>query len=216
MPALQANPPSKGPEEPLSVLELVLLHNLKTRMTDKELSNLTKVDRKTITEVMDSMYERDYLGEDSKPTEKGFNVLNRSDVPVKKEEPIELTDLESLLLKNAGSRKNDRELSQSLNVDLKTVTEKMDKLYGMELITDEGFLTEKGFNVLYRAALDSRTAAMMPEAGQPGNLSENERAPPRTVVIQREIVKVPCKYCGSLNDIAGAQTCARCGARVSV
>ena len=33
-------------------------------------------------------------------------------------------------------------------------------------------------------------------------------------VIQREIVKVPCKFCGNLNDLATAKFCSGCGAPV--
>ena len=40
----------------------------------------------------------------------------------------------------------------------------------------------------------------------------NPDVPTRTVVIRREIVKVPCKYCGTLNEIATAKTCSNCGA----
>jgi len=33
-------------------------------------------------------------------------------------------------------------------------------------------------------------------------------------IIQREIVKVPCKYCGNLNDLATTRVCPSCGAPV--
>jgi Zn finger protein HypA/HybF involved in hydrogenase expression len=33
-------------------------------------------------------------------------------------------------------------------------------------------------------------------------------------VIQREIVKVPCKFCGNLNELATARFCPSCGAAV--
>ena len=33
----------------------------------------------------------------------------------------------------------------------------------------------------------------------------------QTVIIQKEIVKVPCKYCGVLNEVT-AGTCSNCGA----
>lgn len=35
-----------------------------------------------------------------------------------------------------------------------------------------------------------------------------------TVVIQKEVVKVPCKYCGALNDIVAQKTCSNCGAAI--
>jgi rubredoxin len=34
----------------------------------------------------------------------------------------------------------------------------------------------------------------------------------QTVIVQREVVKVPCKYCGTLNEIATAKNCSNCGA----
>ena len=37
-------------------------------------------------------------------------------------------------------------------------------------------------------------------------------APASTVIIQREVVKVPCKYCGTLNDLATSKVCSNCGA----
>lgn len=33
-------------------------------------------------------------------------------------------------------------------------------------------------------------------------------------VIQREIVKVPCKFCGNLNELATTRFCPSCGAAV--
>lgn len=33
-------------------------------------------------------------------------------------------------------------------------------------------------------------------------------------VIQREVVKVPCKFCGNLNDLASTRFCPSCGAPV--
>lgn len=40
-----------------------------------------------------------------------------------------------------------------------------------------------------------------------------ESSPQQTVVVQKEIVKVPCKYCGVLNEIT-ARTCSNCGAAI--
>jgi Zn finger protein HypA/HybF involved in hydrogenase expression len=40
-------------------------------------------------------------------------------------------------------------------------------------------------------------------------------APTTTTVIQKEIVKIPCKYCGALIEITGGATkCPNCGAPV--
>ncbi len=48
---------------------------------------------------------------------------------------------------------------------------------------------------------------------QAEDFSRTEEPPPgQTVIIQKEIVKVPCKFCGTLNEIATAKTCSNCGA----
>lgn len=44
--------------------------------------------------------------------------------------------------------------------------------------------------------------------------SAQEPSPQHTVIIQRDIVKVPCKFCGNLNDLATAKFCSGCGAPV--
>ncbi|MGD0145830.1 MAG: hypothetical protein ABSB53_03140 [Nitrososphaerales archaeon] len=50
-------------------------------------------------------------------------------------------------------------------------------------------------------------------ARQEEDFSRSEELPPgQTVIIQKEIVKVPCKFCGTLNEIATAKTCSNCGA----
>ncbi len=41
---------------------------------------------------------------------------------------------------------------------------------------------------------------------------DEEPAKEKTIIIQKEVVKVPCKYCGALNEIATQKTCSNCGA----
>ena len=36
----------------------------------------------------------------------------------------------------------------------------------------------------------------------------------KEAVVQKEIVRVPCKFCGTLNDLATAKFCSSCGAPV--
>jgi hypothetical protein len=36
----------------------------------------------------------------------------------------------------------------------------------------------------------------------------------QTTIIEREVIKIPCKYCGTLNDAVRSQTCSQCGAPV--
>lgn len=36
----------------------------------------------------------------------------------------------------------------------------------------------------------------------------------QTTIIEREVVKIPCKYCGTLNDAVRSKTCSQCGAPV--
>jgi hypothetical protein len=50
------------------------------------------------------------------------------------------------------------------------------------------------------------------KGGKKLQASDQQPGAQRTVVIQREIVKVPCRYCGTLNEIATAKTCSNCGA----
>lgn len=47
---------------------------------------------------------------------------------------------------------------------------------------------------------------------QQEDFSPREEATPQTVIIQKEVVKVPCRYCGTLNEIATQSNCTKCGA----
>ncbi len=46
------------------------------------------------------------------------------------------------------------------------------------------------------------------------DFSDRPQKEKETTIIQREVVKVPCKYCGALNDISTQRTCSNCGAVV--
>ena len=43
---------------------------------------------------------------------------------------------------------------------------------------------------------------------------DGEQEKPATVIIQKEIVKIPCKYCGQLVDLSKESSCPRCGAKI--
>jgi len=133
----------------LTLLEIILLRNLKKTGDDKELSQMTNVDRKIITSTLDELFEADYVGEDSMVTEKGFEILNQGNVRVKDEPTVELSALEMLLLKSVNRSMNDKALSKLAQVDLATVSMKLDRLYEQDLITENLMLTKKGFNILH-------------------------------------------------------------------
>jgi|GEM_PF-2119363 hypothetical protein len=35
-----------------------------------------------------------------------------------------------------------------------------------------------------------------------------------TTIVEREVVKIPCKYCNALNDLVRSKTCSQCGAPI--
>jgi len=43
---------------------------------------------------------------------------------------------------------------------------------------------------------------------------EEEPGGKQTVIIEREVAKVPCKYCGTLSDPVRNSTCPKCGAKL--
>jgi DNA-binding MarR family transcriptional regulator len=210
---LSANNSEGTHDEPaLSVLELTLLRNLKQTRKGKELSDMTNVDKKIVSEVLDRLCDEGYVGEHTQVTEKGFNLLNQPSVRVREEPRGQLSPLELLLLRNVHPWNKDKELSRLANVDLATVSDKLDKLYDEDYITEKHMLTEKGFDTLHR---DSEKDVSRPPQLQPHDVASRESALPnatKTIVIQREIVKVPCKYCGALNEMATTKTCSNCGA----
>jgi DNA-directed RNA polymerase subunit M/transcription elongation factor TFIIS len=46
------------------------------------------------------------------------------------------------------------------------------------------------------------------------DFSRNEEPSKEKVIIEREVVKVPCKYCGTLSDPVRNSTCPKCGAKL--
>lgn len=46
------------------------------------------------------------------------------------------------------------------------------------------------------------------------DFSDRPEKEKETTIIQKEVVKVPCKYCGALNDLATDRYCTSCGAAV--
>ena len=70
-------------------------------------------------------------------------------------------------------------------------------------IPDDEETTRRIGQAILKLSMNSRRDERSPK---------QQDAPTRTVVIQREIVKVPCRYCGCLNEIATARTCSSCGA----
>lgn len=204
-----ARTPHKDPM--LSILEITLLRSLKNTKKDKELSNMTNVDEKVISKILDKLYEDDYIGKDLLVTEKGFDLLNQPSVPMREEPHGQLSTLELLLLRNIRPSSSDKGLSRLAEVDLDTVSAKLDKLNDEDYITEDSMLTEKGFSVVYQERMKDLPAP------KPHDTVSREPAaliPTRTIVVQREIVKVPCKYCGTLNEIATAKACSNCGAAI--
>jgi len=64
------------------------------------------------------------------------------------------------------------------------------------------------FSYLNRLAKKSANLSALPEA-QPSSAQKE-------TIIQREVLKVPCKYCNALLDPFQDKTCPKCGAPVTV
>ena len=197
-------------------MELVLLRNLKKTRDEKELSQLTNVDRKIITKTLDELFEADYIGEDSMVTEKGFETLNQTNVHVKEESPVELSALETLLLKSVNRSMNDKSLSKLAQVDLTTVSEKLDRLYEQDLITEDLMLTKKGFNILHHGSELGEEQTPQTEAHALDSRGRRAQESARVIVVQREFVKIPCRYCGMLIDPVRDSKCPSCGANLRI
>ncbi|HXW37078.1 MAG TPA: hypothetical protein VEJ36_04150 [Nitrososphaerales archaeon] len=195
----------------LSLFELTLLRNLSHSRDDKELSKITNVDRKIVSKALDRLYDRGYVGQKSLVTEQGFDVLNALNYSVRREDRVDLTSLELLLLGRIRPSLKDKELSRWAQVDQDTVSTKLDKLFDDGLITSSHMLTEKGFNILHE---ESDVVERSPQKEFLQRAKNIDPTPMSTLVIQREIIRVPCRYCGNLNDLATSKTCSQCGAAI--
>jgi ABC-type uncharacterized transport system YnjBCD substrate-binding protein len=56
--------------------------------------------------------------------------------------------------------------------------------------------------------INSTIAALTP-VYQPSIMTTQQ-----TTIVEREVVKVPCQYCRTLNDLARSKTCSQCGAPI--
>lgn len=167
-----------------------------------------------ITARLDVLLHEGYIGKDWMVTEKGFEVLNHPAIHVRKEPFSELSDLDLLCLRYVTPSMRDEQLSRLFNVDYVTVTAKLAKLNSEGLITTNYTLTEEGYNELFQESNQRTEPAAQSRVPAGGELGQETNVPTKTVIIQREIVRVPCKYCGTLNDIATQRFCPNCGAPV--
>jgi predicted transcriptional regulator len=196
------------------LFEITLLHNLKITRDEKELSRMTNVGRKIVKKTLDELFEAGYIGKDSLVTEKGFDFLNQPSVPVRSEAPIDLSALETLLLRNINGSMGDKAFSKMAQVDRATISAKLDRLYDLDLITYDLMLTKKGYNILHQIPkrLEPIRAADSSRVAQ----AREQKSQERVVVIQREVVKVPCSYCGMLLDPMRDAVCPSCGANLEM
>lgn len=104
-----------------------------------------------------------------------------------------LTKLDMRLLKSLGAMKNVDELARATNVDVDVISRKLALLTRNGYITEGKELTEKG----YLAVNDETIETPMVHR-------EKE-------ILTREIVRIPCRHCGSLVDQTLSK-CPSCGA----
>jgi hypothetical protein len=112
-------------------------------------------------------------------------------VPTPAEEvvaPYELTKLDMYILRSPGAIKDESALARASNVDVEVITRKIALLTKNGYITTSRELTEKGF------------LAVNEESGEPHAIQREKE------ILTREVVRIPCRHCGSLVD----QTLARC------
>jgi hypothetical protein len=94
--------------------------------------------------------------------------------------------------------------------DISTVNARHPRLGGQELIiraknANNGFrATEITFNIA--------TIAEQWVAKINGLLVSSLNNPSPTIVLEKEVVRIPCKYCGSFVDVFRNNTCTQCGA----
>ena len=94
--------------------------------------------------------------------------------------------------------------------DMTTVNAKHARLGGQELL-----ITTKNANNGFGTTQITFNIAVIPE--QWVTKINNLRIPlsstvSPTIVIEKEVVKIPCKYCGALMDVFRNNTCSQCGA----
>lgn len=196
----------------LSVFEVTLLRQLKNIRDEKELSKFTNVDEEEVTSTLDDLFDKGYIGPDSMVTERGFDLLNQGELQL--EEPtINLTELEMLLLRTVKRSLNDKALSRLLKVDIATITTKLDKLYELGLITEKHMLTKGGFNVIH-SSVHGPSFETGVRVTKSHAKSDESTMDSKVIVVQREILKVPCKYCGMLIDPVRDSKCPSCGANL--
>jgi hypothetical protein len=101
--------------------------------------------------------------------------------------------------------------------DIQAVNTNHPRFGGGELV-----ITTKDANNGFRTNRVAFGVAMTPETWQ-GKINALLNQVPvqqpqgnQTVIVQKEVVKVPCKYCRTLNDPYDSNLCARCGAPIHI
>ena len=107
--------------------------------------------------------------------------------------PYVLTKLDVSILKSLGRMKDENRLADVMNVDVDIIVGKITQLTKTGYITANRGLTEKGYLTVNEDA-----------TGGPTIQREKE-------ILTREIVRIPCRHCGSLVDQT-ATKCPSCGA----
>lgn len=104
-----------------------------------------------------------------------------------------LTKLDVSILRNLGRTKDPNALASLMNVDVDVIANKISQLTSNGYITASKGLTEKGYITVNEDSNDT-----------PPTQRERE-------ILTREIVRIPCRHCGSLVDQTLAK-CPSCGA----
>jgi hypothetical protein len=194
----------------LSLLDVSLLRNLSFTRDEKELARMTKVDRDVVKSKLSWLMAQGYIGEKFMVTEKGYNAVSTPlSQPVDEVQPP-LPPLSMVVLKLVRPGQKDKDLSRQANVDPSTLSAKISELVSQGYLTPNRALTEKGYCVTFQESLNKGVkpgASPMAKEAQAGIQTP-------TVVMQRDVVKIPCRYCGNLNELALVSNCPRCGAPI--
>jgi hypothetical protein len=110
--------------------------------------------------------------------------------------PYELTKLDSYILRSLGNVKSEDDLARATNVDVDVIRRKLALLTRNGYITENRELTEKGYLVVNEEMKETPTVHREKE------------------IVTREVVRIPCRHCGSLVDQT-ASKCPSCGAPMS-